>query len=362
MKRVLHVVNRMGYGGIETFLMNIYRNINKNEIQFDFAVHTHIPGDYDEEIKQMGGNIYYFTSRRKNIIKYYNDWRQFLKENSNKYVAIHMHVSSLSTITPIVFSKRYKIKNRIIHAHSTLQEGKFHEFLNVKNKKRVSKYATKLIACSATAGNYVFGNNKYEIVNNGVDIEKFRFDETKRKEIRKRFNLKNNETVYINIGRLIGVKNQIYLLNLFKEIYDIDKLSKLFIIGKGELKDTIEKKISELNLDKQVILLENRNDISDILQGMDIFILPSLYEGLPIVAIEAQSSGLKCFISKNVTQEVKVTDLVEFIDINEDYKNVAKYIIENKKYERKNIKSKELENYNIKNVSKYLVNEIYLKR
>ena len=361
MKRVLHVVNRMGYGGIETFLMNVYRNVNKNKIQFDFAVHTHIPGDYDEEIKKMGGNIYYFTSRRKNIIKYYNDWKKFLKENSNKYVAIHMHVSSLSTITPIVLSKRYKIKNRIIHAHSTLQEGKIHEFLNTKNKKRVNKYTTKLLACSKTAGDYVFGNNEYKIVNNGIDIEKFKFDKNKRKEIRKKFDIRDNETVYINIGRLIELKNQKYLLNIFKEIYNKDKLSKLFIIGKGELKSVLENKINELNLKEQVILLENRNDISDILQGMDIFILPSLYEGLPIVAIEAQSSGLKCFISKNVTQEVKVTDLVEFIDINNDYRDVAKQIMKNKNYVRENKESKELLNFDIKNVSKYLVNEIYLR-
>ena len=361
MKKVLHVVNRMGYGGIETFLMNVYRNVDRNSIQFDFAVHTDIPGDYDEEIKKMGGHIYYFTSRRKSFIKYYQDWKNFLKNNSDKYIAIHMHVSSLTTILPIVLAKKYKMKKRIIHAHSTLQEGKLHQILSALNKKRVNKYATNLIACSTMAGNYVFGNNKYEILKNGINIKKFEFDENKRKEIRNKFGIKDNETVYINIGRLIEAKNQTYLLDIFKEIYNEDKSSRLFIIGKGELKDKIEQKIEKSKLKEQITLLENRNDISDILQGMDIFILPSLYEGLPIVAIEAQSAGLKSFISKNVTEEVKVTDLVDFIDINDNYENVAKYILENKNYERKKYENKELSNYDIKNISNYLVNEIYLK-
>lgn len=361
MKRVLHVVNRMAYGGIETFIMNVYRNIDRNKIQFDFAVHTDIPGDYDNEIRDLGGNIYYFMSRRNGILKYYRDWNQFLKINSNKYTAIHMHVSSLTTIEPIIVAKKYNIKNRLIHAHSTLQEGKIHQVLNKFNKNRVVKYATNLIACSEKAGNYVFGNNKYEIINNGIDIEKFKFNEIKRKEIRKKFNIKDNETAYVNIGRLIELKNQKYLLNIFEEIYKQDKLSKLFIIGKGELKETLENMINELSLNQYVTLLENRNDISDILQGMDIFILPSIYEGLPIVAVEAQCSGLKCFISKNITKEVKLTNLVEFIDINNSYKNTAKQIMENKNYVRRNVQEKNLSSFNIKDISKYLVNEIYLK-
>lgn len=361
MKRILHVVNRMGYGGIETFLMNLYQNIDRDKVQFDFAVHTKIPGEYDETIRKMGGKIYYFTSRRKNFLKYYKEWKYFLKENANKYNSIHMHVSSLTTITPIVIAKKYKIKNRIVHAHSTLQEGSMHKFLNKINQKRIKNYATKLLACSTVAGNYVFGNNDYEIIKNGVNLKRFKFNEEIRRKTREKFNIKNDEIAYINIGRLTAVKNQIYLLDVFKEIYDKEKSSKLFIIGKGELKDRIKEKVKELELERQVILLEARDDVAEILQGMDIFILPSLYEGLPIVAIEAQGTGIKCFISKNVTQEVKVTDLVDFIDINRDCKEIAKNILENREYERKNIESKKLLTYDIKNVAKYIVDKIYLK-
>lgn len=360
MKKILHVVNKMGYGGIETFLMNVYRSIDTNKVKFDFAVHTTDEGEYDKEIRELGGQLYYFTSRRNSIYKYYKDWNNFLKKNADKYVAIHMHVSSLTTILPLVLAKKYNIKNRIIHAHSTFQQGTFHKILSEINKKRIKRYATKLLACSTEAGNYVFGK-EYENINNGIDSEKYKFNIEKRKEKRKELEIEEHETAYVNVGRLIEIKNQKYLVNVFKEIYKKDNKSKLFIIGKGEQKESLEQQIKDLNLEKQVILLNGRNDIPEILQAMDIFILPSLYEGLPLVAIEAQTAGLKCFISKNISKEVKLTELVDFIDINKECKEIAQYIINNKEYDRKNIENEKLSNYNIKNIAKYLVNEIYLK-
>ena len=136
MIRVLHVVNRMGYGGIEAFIMNLYRNIDRNKIQFDFAVHSEVKGEYDQEIEKLGGKIFYFHSRRSSFIRYYNDWKKFLKNNASTYTAIHMHVSSLTTILPIKLAKKYCIKNRILHAHSTLQSGLIHRVLIKINVKR----------------------------------------------------------------------------------------------------------------------------------------------------------------------------------------------------------------------------------
>lgn len=360
MKRVLHIVNRMGYGGIEAFLMNLYRNIDRKKVQFDFAVHTKKKGEYDKEIKKLGGNIYYFTSRKDNLFEYYKDWNNFLKNNAKNYSTIHMHVSSLTTIMPLVLAKKYNIKNRIIHAHNTFQKGKIHKILSNINKKRIRKYATKLFACSTEAGNYVYGNNNYENINNGIDLEKYKFNIEKRKYKRKELNIKSDETVYINIGRLTEEKNQVYLLSIFKEIYKHDNKSKLFIIGKGKLKSKIENEIKEMHLEEQVILLEGRSDIPEILQAVDIFLLPSLYEGLPVVAIEAQASGLKCFISKNVSPEVKLSNLVDFLDINKSPKEIAEYILKNKSYERNNKIDINLEKYDIVKIVEYLLKNIYI--
>lgn len=359
MKKVLHVVNKMGYGGIETFIMNLYRNIDKSKLQFDFAVYTTKKGDYDNEIKKLNGNIYYFTSRRKSFYKYYKDWDNFLKNNAKNYIAIHMHVSSLTTILPLVLAKKYNIKNRIVHAHSTFQKGKIHKILSSINKNRIKKYATKLFACSSEAGNYVFGSNKYEKINNGIDLRKYEFNKEKRRLMRNDLNIKEGEIAYVNIGRLTELKNQIYLIDVFKEMYNKEHKSKLFIIGKGELKEKLEEKIKEINLEKQVFLLNSRNDIPEVLQAMDVFILPSLYEGLPVAAVEAQVSGLKCFISQNVSPEVKITNLVNFIDINKNEREVAEDILKNSAYERKNEIDANLKKYDIKEIVKYLSKEIY---
>ena len=359
MKRVLQVVNRMGYGGIEAFLMNIYRNVNKEEVQFDFAVHTNLKGEYDDEIKEMGGNIYYFTSRGKNIYRYYKDWNNFLKENAKNYNAIHMHVSSLTTILPLVIAEKYKIKNRIMHAHNTFQKGKLHEILSKINKKRIRKYATRLLACSTEAGDYVFGNNNYERINNGIDLRRYQFNKEKRNEMRKNLDIEESDTVYINIARLTEEKNQSYLIDVFKQISLKEENSKLLIIGKGHLKKNLEEKIKKESLEKKITLFNGRNDIPDILQAADIFILPSLYEGLPVVAIEAQAAGLKCFISNNVSKEVKMQDNLEFFDITEQPYEVADFIIRNKFYIRNQYISKKLENYDIKKIVQYLNYKIY---
>lgn len=245
--RVLHIVNKMGYGGIETFLMNIYRNIDRNEVQFDFAVHTKEKGDYDEEIKKMGGNIYYFTPRRKSVIKYKRDWEKFLSENKNKYVAVHMHVSSLTTILPLKIAKKYGIKKRFIHAHNTYQKGKIHNILNKLNQKNIDKFATKCFACSTEAGKYVYGNKQFELINNAIEASKYSFNMEKRNEIRKKMDIEDNLAI-LHIGRFNYQKNHEFLINIFEEIAKQEEKAKLFLIGVGELQETIKNMVKERNI------------------------------------------------------------------------------------------------------------------
>lgn len=336
MIRVLHVVNRMGYGGIETFIMNIYRNIDRSKVQFDFAVYSNEKGEYDDEIIQLGGKIYKFIGRRENPIKYYKCWNKFLKNNSLNYNSIHMHVSSLTTILPLKIAKKYGIKNRIIHSHSTSQPGKIHKIFMGINKNRIKKYATDLIACSTEAGNYVFGSSKFIVLKNGIDAQKYKFNPIEREKIRNKYGLKN-DVVFTHIGRFVQLKNHEFLLNVFKKINDKKPNTKLILIGDGELRRKIENDIEKLNIKNNVILLGNINNIYQVLQGCDIFIMPSIYEGLPISCIEAQASGLKCFISDTISKETDITGLVDFISLDLGESEWANYILEKIDYMRQDV-------------------------
>ncbi|MGN1310299.1 MAG: glycosyltransferase family 1 protein [Clostridia bacterium] len=361
MIRVLQVVNRMGYGGIETFLMNIYRNIDRSKIQFDFAVHTEEKGEYDDEIKKMGGNIYYFNSRRNGLIEYYKDWNKFLKENASKYVAIHMHASSLTTVLPIKLAKKHKIKNRIIHAHSTLQSGKIHNVLNKIHQINIKKYATDLFACSTEAGIYVFGKNPFCLVHNGIDVLRYSFNQNIRQQVRNELEIKENEVAIVHIGRFVPEKNHKFLIDIFDKIDNINFRCKLFLIGDGVLKNDIEQKVNEKNLQNKIKFLGRRNDVNRILQGMDLCIFPSIFEGLPVTMIEMQAAGLPIFASNNISSETKISDLVEFISLLKSDEEWAKLVLENMNFQRKNMSEIiEKAGYDIKSTINMILN-IYLR-
>ena len=359
--RILHVVNRMGMGGIETFIMNIYRSCDDN-VTFDFAVHSKKLGEYDNEILTKGGKIYRFNSRRDNFIKYWSEWRSFLKNNSKKYDAIHMHVSSLTTIVPLIYAKKYGIKVRIIHAHSTSQNGIIHKIFCFINKKRIKKYANFLLSCSHKAGNFVFGNNKYEIVYNGINISKYKFNFEIRNSVRKKLKLDDRTLALVHVGRFTYAKNHDFLIDIFKEIHKKNINAKLFLIGIGELEKDIRDKVNNFKLSGYVVFLGVRNDICTLLQGMDFFVFPSNYEGLPIATIEAQASGLPVIASDCVTKEISITKLVQFLSLNEspkkwaqtildhrfDRTKDAKQILNNDDYDIIRTKDKILEIYNYK--------------
>ena len=334
MVRVLQVIRKMDYGGAETLIMNIYRTIDKDKIQFDFLVSA--KGEYDEEIKKLGGNIYYTPTRRQGIVKYKKAYKEFFRGNAKKYNAIHYHCSSLSNIYPLKLAKKYGIKNRFIHSHNTFQEGIMHNILNTVNKSVINKYATKMLACSTEAGNYVFGNNSFEIIKNGIQAKKYEYNEEIREKKKKELGLNEEEMTLIDVARFSEQKNHDFLIDIFYEVSKKQENSKLILIGEGPLEEKIKNKIKKLNIDDKVIILKKRNDVNEILQTADIFVLPSLFEGLPLVGIEAQASGLPIITSDTVSKELAITDLVNFYSLNEDAKSWADEIIKmNNKKERK---------------------------
>ena len=360
-KRVLHIVNnKMGYGGIETLLMNIYRNIDTTKIQFDFAVTSREPGEYDKEIIKRGGRIFYIPSRRESLKNYEKNWDDFFYKYQKEFNAIHMHVSSLTDITPLKIAKKYNIKNRFIHSHNTYQKGIIHNILNKIHRLNVNKYATKLFACSSEAGRYCFGNRSFGIIKNGINTDLYKYSLEKRIQVKKEIGFKENETSLVHVGRFMEQKNHTFLIDVFYELLKKDNNFVLYLIGDGELKRKIENKVKYLNIEDKVKFLGLRNDVNLILQGMDIFLLPSLHEGLPVVGIEAQASGLECIMSENISKEVKITNLVHFLPIN-DVKEWVDLILDKKNYVRKDVQEKIIQQgYDIKQTTKKL-EKLYIK-
>ena len=363
MTRVLHIVNRMAYGGIETFIMNVYRNVNSKNVIFDFAVHNSNPGDFDDEIKKRGGNIYFFPSRGKNLILYFYRWYKFLKSNRDKYDAVHMHVSSLTTIFPIIMAKHFGIRVRLVHAHSTSQPGFIHSVTSFINKRFIKKYSTKLLACSTEAGAFVFGKNDYELLNNGIELKKYFFNSEVRKKVRKKNNIRENEIAYVHVGRFTYAKNHQFLIKIFKEILNANPCSKLFLIGDGELKKEIKLKVKNSNISSNVFFLGARPDVNELLMGMDCCIFPSVYEGLPISLVEAQASGLDIYASNVISHEIKLTPLIKFISLECSPKEWAEYILKTIKTQDRNLYNKKMyeTNYNISTTTTRLL-KIYNER
>lgn len=344
MIRVLHIVHSMNRGGLETTLMNIFRNINRELIQFDFLVSIKDKGAYDDEIKSLGGNIYYVPPRSEGILQNRKQLKTFF-ENHNYYKIIHQHVSSLSYVKPLKYAMKNSIPVRIVHSRNTMEGGSFiHKYLHLWNQKKIKSYATDFFACSDLAAKWLYGKKQYnkgeyKIINNGIMTEKFIFNIKVRESIRKEFGIEN-KFVIGHVGRFHPQKNHLYLIDIFKNFFETTPNSVLLLIGDGALRNQIEEHIKKLNLTENVILTGVKENISELLQCMDIFVMPSFYEGLPGTIVEAQGAGLPCLISDKITRQVKITDLVHYESIDSDpsiWSNRIFQIINN--FERRNTQS-----------------------
>lgn len=339
--RILHVVTSMDAGGIETMLMNLYRNIDREKVQFDFLVNRTHKGFYDDEIISLGGKIYKLMPiRLTSINKYVNKLKDFF-DNHKEYKIIHSHISVMSYLI-LKVAKKKKIELRIAHsheAHKSIREHRlFRRPIIVFSKLFINKYTTHRFACSKEAGKWLFGNkDDIKVINNTIDAKRYVINEQKR--LNKREELDAADKFIIgHIGNFSKAKNYPFILDVFKSIVKQNSNALLILVGKNESNPEIEKKVKEMGLEKQVIFTGVRADVPELLQAMDVFLFPSLYEGLGVAVIEAQASGLPCIVSDSVPEEVKITDLVEFISRDQSPKywgqQVLKYVND---YERKNI-------------------------
>lgn len=335
--RVLQITGGMNMGGIENFIMNVYRNIDRTKVQFDFLIHQEEKQIFEDEILSLGGKVYRIPSFGKvGHFGYLKELRKFFK-NHKEYKVVHSHYNTVSGII-LREAKKCGIENRIAHSHIAYPKYKFLE----KIYKGYSKFfiklsATKLFACSDLAGKWLYGKNaSYEVINNGIEAEKYKINKELRVKKRKELKIAEDEISIGHIGRLTEQKNHKFLIEIFSKLYEKNNKYKLFLMGNGELEKEIKKQIEELKLEKNIIMLGVRKDVNEILQAMDLFVFPSLYEGLPVTLVEAQGTGLKCFISDTVTKEIDLEcGLTEFISLEKSSEEWANIIDENKNYLRK---------------------------
>lgn len=341
MVRVLHSVSNMDRAGIETMIMNYYRHIDRDKIQFDFLVNKSKPGAYDEEIKALGGRIY--KSPGLNPIKWikYNTMVKRLLYENPEIKVVHSHNGAFALQAQIA-AKQSGIKNRIIHVHGTKIDFNLKLPLKLLYKTQLKKVANNYWGCGREAVKYYFGNNvilseNYRVIHNAIETEKFIYDSEKRKNLRTKYNL-NNKFVIGNVARFMKQKNHIFILKLFKMILNKEPNAVLMLLGDGELLESMKQKTKELGIEKSVIFMGNVSNVNEMYQAMDVFILPSLFEGLPVVGIEAQAAGLKCVMSDTITDEVSITDNVKFLNLKKDsLEKWADEVLSDTNYERKDM-------------------------
>lgn len=338
MIRVLQVIGSLGYAGVEAVVMNYYRNIDRNKIQFDFITCSQIPERYDEEIYNSGGKIFRLPSRSRKPHKYMDVLKKVIKENG--YQIIHIHQNSASMAMDAFVAKICGVPVIIGHSHNTRCNVMWQHYLF---KPFVNLLLTNRFACSEEAGQWIFGNRKdVTVVNNAIDTSKFAFDEKTRESMREELGIEENFVVGF-VGRLYdGQKNLFRVLEIFRAVLEKKNNAKLLIVGDGQDKERLIQKAEDLKINDKVLFLGKRNDVNNVMMAMDVFLMPSFYEGLPVVVVESQATGLRIVVSENVptpnlinnmqvinlseTDEVWTNALLKNVDF--DRRDAEKFIIE----------------------------------
>lgn len=336
MIKVLHYVGKMNRGGMETFIMNLYRGINNDEYQFHFAVHEVETGDYDQEILNRGGKIFVFPHMRNNPLRYRMEWRKFWNMHRNEYQAFHFHTNSLANIIAFEESYRAGIQIRIIHAHSSFSnKGRLqflNDFLHQKHQKKITKYATNLLACSPEAALWLYGQNVInkslvQMMKNGVSISDYVYDIDARNTIRKEFGVEERTILIGHVAAFFEVKNHKYIIEIARYLKELGQNFLFVLVGEGRLKKDIINLVKEQHLDQYFVFTGVRSDVNRLLSAFDIVVLPSLYEGLPVSLIEAQINGVPVIVSDNVSRAVKLNDNLKFASTEESASTWAEMII-----------------------------------
>lgn len=306
-------------GGMESFIMSYYRRFDREQVQLDFL--TNCPTiAYEDEIQTLGGRVYKICARSKNLRLYRKQLGAFFEAHAAEYEAIWMNTCSLANIDYLKMAKAYGIPRRIIHSHNSQNmDNPLRGLLHRKNRRVISRYATDFWACSRTAGEFfyspaILASDRYREIRNAIDCTRFTYDEAARQAVRAEYGL-TDKTVIGHVGRLHFQKNQRFLLDVFRHLYAAEPNARLLVIGQGEDEAMLKEKTHALGLDDAVLFLGVRDDVPRLMQAMDAFALPSLFEGLPVVLVETQAAGLPAVAADTISREAKITDRLTYLPL-----------------------------------------------
>ena len=316
--RILQVVTNLNCGGLETMLMNLYRVIDRDKIQFDFMVHRAEEGAYESEILSLGGHIYRLPPiSPRNLPQYMSELKRFFARHP-EYRVVHAHLDTLSSLV-LRAAKNAGVTCRISHSHSSRHTIDAKLPFKLLSRALLKPYCTHFFACSKVAGDWLFGRQirtpeKLHVIPNAINIDSFAFSAEKRTEVRNNNGL-SEKWVLGHVGNFTYPKNHTLLINFFHTLHQRNPEALLLLVGDGSLRSEMEQKAKSLNLGTAVRFLGTRRDIPDLLPAIDVFVFPSLFEGLPVTVIEAQASGLPCVLSDTITRECDVTGNVRFLPL-----------------------------------------------
>lgn len=331
--RVLHILDELNTGGAERIVFSYFQHIDRDKFQWDFVITRYEDpkkkGILEDKIESLGGVIYRVHRKRENYLKNIKDVDEIIK-NGN-YQIVHSHLDELSSLY-LLSAKRYHVPVRIAHSHlAGANRGFAVEALCLFLKPILKACVTSKFSCGRDAGICLWGakdlnNKKIYIMHNAIDTSRFNYDNDLR--IRKRAELKVEDyIVFGTVGRMSYQKNSEFIVQIFKEIHSINQKTKLIFVGTGENEFSVKALVKDFSLQDNIIFLDSRDDVNELMMAMDVFLLPSRFEGLPIVLVEAQCTGLQCFVSNSVTDEIRINPNVHYYGLEHSAKEWAKYIL-----------------------------------
>lgn len=304
--RVLHIVTSMNIGGIENFIMTVYRNIDRTRVQFDFLKHRDSHDFYDDEIVAMGGRIYCLPPINPLKQRLYDKAAShFFREHKETYKIVHSHINTFSAY-PLRIARREGYKVLIAHAHATTKTLDIKTPFRLYTKCIITKYITDAFACSAAAGKWLFKDFSYEIIPNVIEANRFFYMESIKKDVRAELGIDNAAYIIGMVANFSAIKNHEYLVSIFSGILKEIPNSYLVFVGDGEMRSDIEDKVHRMGFDNRVVFLGQREDVPRLLQALDVFALPSITEGFSISALEAETVGVPCVLSTGIPKDVKL--------------------------------------------------------
>lgn len=318
MIRMLHITASMSPSGIGNFIMNAYRHVDRSKVQFDFVVCEHREVSFDEEIRGLGGRVFYVPRKSVSPVRNFNGIRRIVRDGHYRFVFRHTDVSTVAL--DLLAAKLGGASERIAHSHSTSAKKiwihkLFRPFLNA--------VCTQRFACSVQAGIWMYGNRyargkkQFRVILNGIAIEAFRYDDRMRIKVREEFGFGEETVVIGHVGNYMPVKNHAWMITVLAALVKQGRNAALLLVGDGALRAQMEEQIRTLGLEAHVRLTGVRNEIPALLQAMDVFLFPSFYEGMPIALVEAQAAGLPCVVSDVITDDACITEQVKKISLSE---------------------------------------------